>query len=1575
MAIITQDTQTRIGVFSVRNRLLAVVILAVIVPVAITQYVGVATSRSALEKNIDETLYNAATSAAQSTAQLMGAQLNLLVLLANDPALQLAAVQHNATYSGSAQEDLQTLETRDTEWTAAVAAGNTDLPLIQAVVTGPMSVRLRRFDQQFPAHVEVFMTDAHGAVVAASEPTSDYNQADEAWWQKAWNDGKGTNFVGNEVTYDESSKTYSVNMAVPLATADGKVVGVVRSTYNIAALQANIGSIKFGKTGHTVLVNNQGQVLVSPTSHATAVAKTLAGLVPLLTQPQSPTDGQLDVTPDENGIRSVVSLAPVGTGGAFPAIDQLGWSVAAFQGESEALAPVTSAVNAVLVAVVAVLVLGVFAAYGLSRTLTVPLRRLAEAAQRLVQTSDWSIRLPVSGHSEFTVLAQTFNALTTDLEKLIGTLEARVQARTRDLQLATQVSRQISTILDPAELLPQVVELTKERFGLYHAHIYLVDGTGHRLALAAGAGEAGRRMMEQGHRIAIRAERSLVARAARDNHAIVVDDVTQDPNFLENPLLPNTRSEAALPLSVGNRVLGVLDVQSEQTGRFDADILPVLSTLAGQIAIAVQNARQFEHVQSSQRLLQTIIDTTPDWIFTKDQEYRYMLVNRAFAEYYGKRTPEEMVGKDDYDLGTPVELIEGDPERGIVGFRTDDRAVVEGGEAIHNPYDVVNYADGTLHIFDTSKLPLRDAEGNIIGVLGVSHDVTERLKAEERASQRAAEMQTVAEVGAEVASLLDSEQLLWNVANLTKERFGLYHAHIYLMDDAGENLELTAGAGEVGRMMVATGFTIPTANQRSVVARAARGRQAVIVNNVLRVLDFLPNPMLPATKSEMAVPMIVGDQVIGVLDVQADQADRFGEEETRLMTILAAQIAVAVQNARQFEQTQSSQRLLRLLIDNLPDHIYVKDRQGRFTIRNRAGALHMGAASVEEVIGKTDFDYYPRELAEQYYAAEQAIIQSGEPLIDHEEPIEDAQGRRGWILTTKMPLRNRQGEIVGLVGIGHDITGLKRAEQELLEREQLLRTLIDSMPDLVYVKDTESRYIVSNMAHAQFMGFASPDEAVGKTVFDVYPPDLAPQYYADDRLVIETGQPVEREEINTDSVGNRRWSWVTKVPLRDSLGRVVGLVGIARDITERRRSEETIRRYAAEMETVAEVGTEAATSLDPNRLLESVSTLTKERFGLYHAHIYLMDDAGKNLVLSAGAGQAGQVMVSAGHRIVVSHAHSLVARAARTRQSVIVNNVTQTPDFLPNPLLPATKSEMAVPMIVGDRVIGVLDVQSDQVDRFGEEDMRLMTILAAQIAVSVQNAELYAEQVEVADRLREVDRLKSEFLASMSHELRTPLNSIIGYAEVLLDGIDGELSDDMTEDIGAIHGSGKHLLNLINDILDLAKIEAGQMDLVTENVSLRPLAEDMINSSRVLLKDKAVDLVLDLADDLPDLNADSLRLRQIINNLLTNAIKFTEEGSIALRASVYDADPRMVVISIADTGIGIKEEHLPVIFDRFRQVDQSHTRRASGTGLGLSITRQLVEMHGGRIWAESEAGIGSTFSFTIPVAVEESIKA
>jgi signal transduction histidine kinase len=226
----------------------------------------------------------------------------------------------------------------------------------------------------------------------------------------------------------------------------------------------------------------------------------------------------------------------------------------------------------------------------------------------------------------------------------------------------------------------------------------------------------------------------------------------------------------------------------------------------------------------------------------------------------------------------------------------------------------------------------------------------------------------------------------------------------------------------------------------------------------------------------------------------------------------------------------------------------------------------------------------------------------------------------------------------------------------------------------------------------------------------------------------------------------------------------------------------------------------------------------------------------------------------------------------------------------------------------------------------------------------------------------------------MSHELRTPLNSIIGFADVIIQGIDGEIPDMAMSDVKMIHNSGQHLLALINDILDLAKIEAGEMGLVQEPLSVVDAFEEVISASSSLVKDKPVQIIIGADESLPPIYADRLRFNQIMLNLVSNAVKFTDEGSVTIKAEVKDEIPDKMLISVIDTGIGISAEKMETVFDRFQQADSSTTRKYGGTGLGLPICKELVEMHGGELGLTSEEGQGSTFYFTVPLA-DESVMA
>jgi PAS domain S-box-containing protein len=427
-------------------------------------------------------------------------------------------------------------------------------------------------------------------------------------------------------------------------------------------------------------------------------------------------------------------------------------------------------------------------------------------------------------------------------------------------------------------------------------------------------------------------------------------------------------------------------------------------------------------------------------------------------------------------------------------------------------------------------------------------------------------------------------------------------------------------------------------------------------------------------------------------------------------------------------------------------------------------------------------------------------------------------------------------------------------------------------------------------------------------------------------------------------------------------GQVAEALEMARLLDTTQEALVTQERLSTELRTVAEVSTVTSTIMERDRLLQNVVDLTKTSFNLYHAHLYLLNEAGDTLTLVAGADQVGRLMTLEENHIPI-RARSFVARAARSREPIVENNARQSPDFMAHPLLPHTRSELAAPMIVGDRLVGVLDVLSDVVNRFADQDILIMRTLASQVAVAVQNAEQYAEQVATAEKLREVEKLKSEFLASMSHELRTPLNSIIGFADVLLEGLDGELNDRMEQDVRLIRDSGDHLRNLIGDILDMSKIEAGKMELRYEEIEIHQMAQDIIATATPLAQEKGLRLHLNLADDLFNIHADRTRMRQILWNIMGNAIKFTPKGGITVTMQTQDDN---LLVSVRDTGIGIMPENIPIVFEQFRQVDGSLNRTAEGTGLGMPITKKLVELHGGEIWVESVFGVGTTFWFTLP---------
>jgi signal transduction histidine kinase len=412
-----------------------------------------------------------------------------------------------------------------------------------------------------------------------------------------------------------------------------------------------------------------------------------------------------------------------------------------------------------------------------------------------------------------------------------------------------------------------------------------------------------------------------------------------------------------------------------------------------------------------------------------------------------------------------------------------------------------------------------------------------------------------------------------------------------------------------------------------------------------------------------------------------------------------------------------------------------------------------------------------------------------------------------------------------------------------------------------------------------------------------------------------------------------------------------------------------LARSVGELKALGDVGQAVSLTLDLQTVLSTIVGHAVQLSGADGGAIYEYDEATQEFQLR-GSHQIEKELVEALRSSPIQLGSGAVGQAATTRAPVKVTDILDEHQYAATRLRPMLRqlgyrSLLAVPLLREDRIMGGLTIYRRRTGSFSPEVINLLQTFATQSVLAIQNARLFREIEDKNRQIEAANRHKSEFLANMSHELRTPLNAIIGFSEVLQEKLFGELNEKQAEYTDDILTSGRHLLSLINEILDLSKVEAGRMELELATFDL-PLA---IDNARTFVRERATrhGITLDVKVDerLGDFVGDERKIKQILLNLLSNAVKFTPEGGrIGINARQVDGS---VEISVSDTGIGIAPEDEPKIFEEFRQVGSDYAHKVEGTGLGLTLAKKFVELHGGRIWVESEVGKGSTFTFMLPI--------
>ncbi len=878
-------------------------------------------------------------------------------------------------------------------------------------------------------------------------------------------------------------------------------------------------------------------------------------------------------------------------------------------------------------------------------------------------------------------------------------------------------------------------------------------------------------------------------------------------------------------------------------------------------------------------LITSLLDSIPDIIFFKDTEGIYLGCNPPFAEFVGK-TKNEIIGSSDYDLFDKETADQ---------FRFFDKEMLKGKGAHHNE-EWITYPDGHRILIDTLKTPYWASDGNLIGILGISRDITTRKAAEEALQLSSQKWEAIISASPDGIGMTSIDGRI----QLMSEKLALIHG--YSIDQRDEYLDKTV-----------FDFIDPSNHK-------------LMMENIHKLLTGEKNQKiteyLAVKKDKSRFYIDINSTILydakgnaeSILFIERDITERkLAEETLRTKTsLLEAQTNATIDGILIIGVDQRRVLINQRAIDlfGVPPEVLEDDDD---------------TLLLKHVVGLTK---YPDKFLEKVMY-----------LYDHISEIsqDEIEFKNGMVLDRySAPVLGTDGKNYGRIWTFRDITESKQAEELLQNERALFRTIIDLIPDAVYVKDTDGKKILANPKEVQFAGKSNEKEIIGKTDANLYPDLTAKQGLEEDMYVIKSGKSIlDSEGTLVDNQGKLHSLLISKVPLRDVHGKITGLVGVTHDISARKKSEDDLKQISTRLALAARAGGVGVWDMD---LVNDFLLWDDQMFVLYG-------------VERRNAGEAREVMLAGIHPDDAINVDNLIRLAIKGDKEFDTEFRVVWPGG-------SIHNIRALAAVQRDNEGNPLHIIGTNWDITEQKNTEATLLIAKQESDSANKA-------------------KSEFLANMSHEIRTPLNGVIGFTDLLLRTPLSKIQQQYAKNANT---SGHSLLGIINDILDFSKIEAGKMELDWIKADIIELIELTSDIIKYHASQKNIELLLNIQQDIPRFALmDPTRLKQILVNLLANAVKFTESGEVELKVTFDKRDgfTGEFKFSVRDTGIGISTEQQKLLFKAFSQADGSTTRKFGGTGLGLTISNMLAEKMGSKIEVISEPGKGSNFYFTLVTSYEE----